>query len=444
MSSYTNRKKIEYDYMNNYFHSNSTNLNSSNFKSTNLNMPFIWNFTDKNGKFYEMELDKKEICRLNNKDVYNQYFGPYMNFYRLSFYTEPNNVMHSSKNYCYFNIATENYGIIFGMLNNINISSSDTNGNIYPPILPIDITQIKLCGTIANPVEETVLTNNKILKAVSYSEKLWPQGSIIKVKFLEKPKEFSKFSSGTDVHPDFIDPIQISFYANKYYKGDILKCIEEIIRKRIEPITNLKFLFYGPDYGSKTDIRISFDITKGCFSCVGIDAIKYPQSRRTMNFGWFDVATCIHEFLHAIGILHEHQSPYLIDPKFGLVSLNWNLPLLYEWGFKTVQMTREEVDKQIVKVYDKKDISGTEFDEDSIMLYYFPPGIIFSDGFEKGKKKNLILSKTDVKYLYSLYSSPYDGAGIPIPLPRKTPKEFYCEEYHMDIDTGERCIPNTY
>jgi hypothetical protein len=30
----------------------------------------------------------------------------------------------------------------------------------------------------------------------------------------------------------------------------------------------------------------------------------------TMNLGFFDKATVLHEFGHAIGLIHEHQSPF--------------------------------------------------------------------------------------------------------------------------------------
>jgi len=66
-----------------------------------------------------------------------------------------------------------------------------------------------------------------------------------------------------------------------------------------------------------SDNRIAFRGGDGSWSAVGTDAKQRPATDPTMNFGWFDDSTdgaeiqrtTLHEFGHALGMIHEHQSP---------------------------------------------------------------------------------------------------------------------------------------
>jgi Astacin (Peptidase family M12A) len=69
---------------------------------------------------------------------------------------------------------------------------------------------------------------------------------------------------------------------------------------------------------SRADIKISFT-GQGSWSTVGTDAKGTDLDKPTMNLGWLprdvvtptptDKATILHEFGHALGMMHEHQSP---------------------------------------------------------------------------------------------------------------------------------------
>ncbi|KAK7438223.1 hypothetical protein VKT23_018154 [Stygiomarasmius scandens] len=68
---------------------------------------------------------------------------------------------------------------------------------------------------------------------------------------------------------------------------------------------------------TSANIRISFT-GPGSWSYVGTDATNVDKSQPTMNLGWLadanppskeDAATILHEFGHALGMMHEHQSP---------------------------------------------------------------------------------------------------------------------------------------
>jgi len=75
---------------------------------------------------------------------------------------------------------------------------------------------------------------------------------------------------------------------------------------------NFSYVTSGP-----ADVRISFVRNGSSWSMLGSQARSAPNHRATMNFGWFDDntpeeefrRTVLHEFGHALGLLHEHQNP---------------------------------------------------------------------------------------------------------------------------------------
>ena len=144
-------------------------------------------------------------------------------------------------------------------------------------------------------------------------------------------------------------------------------------------------------YYTVISLRIKFNPKKGCHSTIGKGALNIKQSEETMNFAWFDVATIIHEFLHVIGLEHEHQSPHG-NP------INWDLPKLLDWAVKTQGWDKTMVMKNIVNPL-KKDVIG-KYDPDSIMLYYYPPEVT-KDG--KGTKKNRRISLEDMYHINRMY-----------------------------------------
>jgi len=114
-------------------------------------------------------------------------------------------------------------------------------------------------------------------------------------------------------------------------------------------------------YGS--DIRIGFIVDDGAWSYVGTDCADIPLYETTMNLGFIDRSTVLHEFGHAIGLIHEHQSP-------GKGGFEWNKPKVIRdlsgppnfWDKRTIQ-------SNIFYRYKKSKISGTKYDKKSIMHY---------------------------------------------------------------------------
>jgi hypothetical protein len=182
---------------------------------------------------------------------------------------------------------------------------------------------------------------------------------------------------------------------------------------------NIRFQFVeNGDAEIRVGIKHAGDETS--WSYIGIDALNIiDQSKPTMNFGWFDDDTrdeefsrvVLHEFGHAVGWGHEHQSPASGIP--------WNKDAVYSY-YERLGWTRDRVDRNIFAKYDSTLSMYSQYDPFSIMHY--PISQEFTTGdFEV--RLNTKLSATDEEYAGKWY--PYhfqwdinvDGAGIfPVPL----------------------------
>ena len=151
-------------------------------------------------------------------------------------------------------------------------------------------------------------------------------------------------------------------------------------------VANLKFDFND---AADADIRIAFDAADGAWSYVGTDNKNIPRDQPTMNLGFLDGGTAAHEFGHAIGLAHEHQNPQGgIEWKEEVVLRELAGPPNY-WDEAT---TRHNV----LDRYRADQINGTEFDPDSIMLYFFPASWT-KNGV--GTKANDVLSALDKQFI---------------------------------------------
>ena len=168
-----------------------------------------------------------------------------------------------------------------------------------------------------------------------------------------------------------------------------------------EEFANIRFRF-GNDRDA--EIRISFEFDPGSWSAVGTDCLisaYFPKHQPTMNFGWLKDDTAdreyhrvaVHEFGHALGCIHEHQSPK--------EHLKWNRKAVYAaFSGPPNYWTREEIDQNILKKYSAKGIAASAFDIESIMLYQFDASL-FTDG--KGTPENYALSKQDKSFIETMY-----------------------------------------
>ena len=172
--------------------------------------------------------------------------------------------------------------------------------------------------------------------------------------------------------------------------------------KEWEKHAKLKIKFVSKD---PAEVRISFYADDGSWSAVGRDALNrayFPLHQPTMNFGWVrddsdpveDRAVILHEFGHALGCIHEHQSP-TFDRK-------WDKEAVYKYFQGPPNYwDKDGIDYNVLQKYSPRGIQATAFDPKSIMLYAFDAEL-FADG--KGPtNENTQLSATDRGMIKRMY-----------------------------------------
>jgi hypothetical protein len=129
-----------------------------------------------------------------------------------------------------------------------------------------------------------------------------------------------------------------------------------------------------------------------------------------MNLGWQDEGVVLHEFGHAVGLIHEHQNPE--------AGIKWNRENVIRdlsdppnnWDLATIE-------HNIFQAYAREQINGTSLDKKSIMLYAIPADWTL-DGFQS--EPNEVLSEVDKRFIGDQVNYPFeDSASRNYPLPRR-------------------------
>jgi hypothetical protein len=159
------------------------------------------------------------------------------------------------------------------------------------------------------------------------------------------------------------------------------------------------------------DIKITFEDNKGWWSVPGTASRAQNPS---MNLQFFGVdtpmlkngrpapegpirATILHEFGHALGLLHEHQSP----------NANCDAEIDWDAAYKIgagIGWDKAQVDRNFRQMTNTASLNATAVDRKSIMHYSLPP-TLFKHGKESAcyVTENLELSQQDRTFIASIY-----------------------------------------
>ena len=253
-----------------------------------------------------------------------------------------------------------------------------------------------------------------VVSAAYFKSKIWPENKkTLSIQFLEEGNnvpwsDFGMYQNTRKIYQ--LERELNSSITNQYRPRNIRRtsgkeAVIQTVTKILQPLVGIKFKFlltnqevinYIKENKKQPDIRIGFNTNEGASSYVGTDCENMPG--KTMNLGWLDVATIIHEFLHALGCIHEHQ-----NPKGGIP---WNNCVVYQWAKIRQGWNPEQTCTNILDKYSVDQLNASSYDPESIMLYYFPSDLTTN---KTEVKKNTILSRTDIKWLMDIYPG---GTGL--------------------------------
>ena len=209
--------------------------------------------------------------------------------------------------------------------------------------------------------------NNLLLELAVWTSKTWVPGTTITVKFLNNDR---------DMEPAIQDAA--TEWARHAY---------------------INFQFVAGD-AATADIRIQTATDGDSHSLLGTDCLQVRDQRmHTMKIAPFrpcnfdDVyATALHEFGHALGFVHEHQSP--------AAQMFWDEAKIIR-AYSTIPGWNEaKIRHNIIRTFPQQDISNSTYDSDSIMHYPFPREFTLNN---RAFRHNTTLSVKDIAFAKVCY-----------------------------------------
>lgn len=151
---------------------------------------------------------------------------------------------------------------------------------------------------------------------------------------------------------------------------------------------------------NNTLVRISFKYS-GSWSVIGTTCKQVPKKQPTMNFGWLTPDSeyeeirrvVLHEFGHALGMIHEHQNPG--------GTIHWNRKqVIKDLSGPPNSWTIDVINHNMFEPYSNAETNHTVLDPRSIMMYPLPKKWT-TDGFSVGLNDRL--STLDKQFVHTLY-----------------------------------------
>jgi serralysin len=193
------------------------------------------------------------------------------------------------------------------------------------------------------------------------------------------------------------DTISVSFLDGD---PEVQERVKKAAMNWVKPgLANLTFDFRKNT--NDTDIRISFRYA-GSWSVLGTTCKKITdKTQPTMNYGWLNKNSTddevkrvvLHEFGHALGLIHEHLSPE--------GGVKWNRKqVIKDLSGPPNNWSESVIENNMFRTFTKEQLNLTRLDRNSIMMYPIPAKWT-QDGFTVGL--NTDLSDVDKQFIKAQY-----------------------------------------
>lgn len=170
---------------------------------------------------------------------------------------------------------------------------------------------------------------------------------------------------------------------------------EHVVRASSEWLLYANLNFRFTDSIGNSDIRVSF-ANRGAYSYIGTDALFIRKTQETMNFGWLDDETILHEFGHFLARLHEHQHPD--------IGFDWHeANVLRILSGPPNNWDRDMIYHNVLNRQKNENVVKGDYDKKSIMHYFFPSSFTLSG---VGMSQNKVLSEGDIAHARKVYPFP--------------------------------------
>ncbi|MEU7423150.1 M12 family metallopeptidase [Streptomyces sp. NPDC040750] len=201
------------------------------------------------------------------------------------------------------------------------------------------------------------------LGALLAGRRMWVNGTVLHYCFLDAGSDASVIEV-----PGTGEPRRVSWAGSEAQREVVRECFREWRGLGI----GVRFAEVGDR--DEAELRIGFQTGAGSWSAVGREALSVGRGERTMNLGW-DVTTAgergtvLHQIGHALGMVHEHQSPF--------AGLHWDDEAVYaELAGPPNFWSRQTTYTNVLRTLEAGEASGSVWDPQSVMALPFGPGLV--------------------------------------------------------------------